>query len=401
MALCPSCRRPNAQGRVICAYCAAPLPRTAPSPRAAGPSLTPAPATPPPAPSSYPPPPPPTPLSRPPALPPEETAPVLPAEPPAAWEPPPPAELPAWASPPASEEIPSPLPSTEGADPDYPFAPTAPWPPTDPAGGPPGWPSAPAALPPAGYPEAKPHRHRWATVAVVVLVVVLVLLAALWAAGRLHSSAGSSGVGHVEGTPLLYSQASGPAATAQSQAEGAPWTTYGVEGWGLDESVAGAGGLIANCTTLWSNASTIVIPETPANASTGMLAAWIFAATNASGALLLTVVADVSGSVTGSNVVIVRGACTALFTGEGPIGSAPVDSSTVVRSADADGGTAYRASHTVATELVSLLGPYWDVVYTSCDLFNSNGGSGSEFAAVFYAGNGTLVSNLGVTSVPC
>jgi hypothetical protein len=327
------------------------------------------------------------------SLPPAVVRTAIPPEPLPSAGPPgePPAEfLPAPVEPPPPPEPPS-LPF-------YP-APVPPLPSAAPAEGQnPPWPAFPGRPATPAYGVAPRRAVRTVIAVVAVIVVVAVVAALLWYV-ETHGPSSSTGA-NVSGTPLLYSQAIGKAQTAQASMAGAPWTVDSVLGFGLARSYEGEGGLVSGCTVLWETTSTIVVPLTPASASPGELSAWFVASSNLSGDVLLTVVSETSGSVVATNGVEFDGGCTSSFTRAGSVPASPVDSSTVVSSADAIGGSRFLAAYPHSSTLLGLLGPYWTVDYTTCNLLAPSG-AGTQFAAVFYAGNGTLVQNEGIASVPC
>jgi len=231
-------------------------------------------------------------------------------------------------------------------------------------------------------------------VAVVAVVVVILALLAL----HLHGTTNS--VASVAGEPILYSQAVGPAKAAQGKMSGGPWTIDAVVGFGISQSSSGGGGLVNGCTTLWENTSIFLLPATPSNASAGEVSAWFLVSSNPSGDALMTFVSDLSGSIVASNGVELQGSCTSTFTELGAVPTSVVDSSTVAQSAAGLGALSFLSNHPGASTMLGLLGPYWMVELTTCSLPNPSG-SGTEFAALFYASNGTLFLNGGVSQVPC
>lgn len=222
---------------------------------------------------------------------------------------------------------------------------------------------------------------------VAVVVAAIVVVAVLVPAHLSPSVAPSQGV---TGTPMLYSQMTGPAATAQASRPGGPWTPEAALGLGLGQGFSGTGGLVDGCTELWENSSTITIPATPSNATAGKLSAWLLASVNGSGDVLLTIVTEVSGPIAASNGVVLQGSCTSAYTKLGAIPSSVVDSSVVATDAESLGGSLFLSTHSGVTTLVGVLGTYWEVEYTTCSLLDPSG-TGALFGALFYATNGTLV----------
>ena len=228
----------------------------------------------------------------------------------------------------------------------------------------------------------------------VVAVVVIVVLAS-----ALHASSTTSPP-NVVGTPVSESVIVGPAVKATSSVAGGPWTMDAVVGMGLASSYSGVGGLISGCSTTWENSSVIEIPSTPSTATPGDVAFWLVALTNASGDLLLVDANDVSGTLVASNAVVVHGSCTSAFTRLGAVPSSVEDSPTIAAAAGPLGGTSFLQDNSGATVWLELLGTWWIVMYTACNLMSPSG-SGSTFMAAFYATNGTLVENLGTSQVSC
>jgi len=400
MGLCPSCGRANRPDRVNCVYCGAQLRRAArsspPSSRAAPlepawlSSPRPAARSPPPAPSVVPE------ISRPPRV---ASAPST--SPPPAAPPPPataPAARPAWdyAGAPGPRAAPLPPPPPPNATP----ATGPPWDYGGPQGqgvGPP-----PPLAPPSGYsyappPEPPPRRKRGVLLAVVAVVVVVVVIAAAWATLARSSSHWTPAI---TGKPMLYSQAITPAHATQATEAGSPWTVYAVFGLGMSQSASGGGGLINGCSTVWENSSTFTLPATPSNATGGQVAGWIVLSGDAAGNMLMTFVNDLSGTIVASNAIVFSGSCTSTFKEFGAATTSPVDSSTVVASAGSHGGSNFLSGHSGATTILALLGPYWEVEYTTCSFLYPSG-SGTQYVGIFYAGNGTLFDNVGVTSGAC
>ena len=233
-------------------------------------------------------------------------------------------------------------------------------------------------------------------VAAVVVVAIVVVLAVL----SFHLLLPSASASLVVGKTMLYSQAIGPAEEAQTSIANGPWAPTEVIGLGVPQSASGYAGLVHGCTVVWETSSTLVVPATPANASAGALSVWIAASDDAAGNVLLTFVNDLSGAVTAQNAVELQGSCVADYKLLGPVPASIVDSSEVALAADALGGSAFLGAYPGATKIVGVLGPYWEVEYTTCSFFAS-GGTGTQFAAFFYATNGTLYSNSGVGQAPC
>jgi hypothetical protein len=233
-------------------------------------------------------------------------------------------------------------------------------------------------------------------VGVVAVVVVLALLA-----HGIHLGSPGGGTAAVQyGEPLNYSQIVGPAQSEQAGASGGPWTPDSVLGVQLEQSASGAGGLITGCTTLWENGSVEVAPATPAGATAGAVALWMVASVNSTGAVLLTFVNDLAGTVVASNLIVVEGSCTSTFTEFGAIPSPIVDSSVVATAAAGLGGSSFDSDYAGATQVFEVLGPFWAVLYTTCS-FYAQGGNGEEFAATFYATNGTFLASIGPEPVSC
>jgi hypothetical protein len=205
----------------------------------------------------------------------------------------------------------------------------------------------------------------------------------------------------VWGTPLAYSQTVGPTSTAQASRSGGPWSPIAVLGIGSPDSPSGGGGLASGCTTTWSNSSDLVAPATPGNATAGKAATWLVISSDSGGAKLMTLVSETSATVVASNLVEWTGSCLGAFTAGGKIVTAPLDSSVVGASTNTAGGASFASSHTVVTRAFLLTGDLWTVIYTTCDLYASSGGSGSEFVGVFNATSGVSVGTQGAMAAAC
>lgn len=231
-----------------------------------------------------------------------------------------------------------------------------------------------------------------AVIAIVVVAIVVIAILAL----RVHPATTSASV---SGTPLFFGQILGPASAAQATRTGGPWVPYGIVGIGVDQSYTGAGGLISGCTIPWENTSNVVVPSTSSTASAGAVSAWFVASVNASKYVLLSDVTDLGGTIAASNLAVLQGSCTSTFTPSGAIPSGVANSSGVAVAANGLGGSAFLSENPGATTLISILGPFYVLEYTTCNPFSPTTGSGSEFVAVFNATSGTLIENEGVSSV--
>ncbi len=241
-------------------------------------------------------------------------------------------------------------------------------------------------------------RRRWvvvATVAAVVIVVVIIVAAVV-----LHPAAQSAGTTY--GTPLLYSQVAGPAASEQSTMKDGPWTpvdVLGVSTGASGVSVPDSQGL-TGCTSIWTNSSNFIVPATPSGAAAGAVSTWIVASENSTGAVLLTLVSSITHGIVAANVVLMAGSCTSTFEELGTIPGSVIDSSTAVSEADAGGGSSFLAQYlgddradrdsrpVLDDPLLDMLGP-------------TPSGSGNQFEDLLYASNGTTFADLGTTAASC
>jgi hypothetical protein len=241
-------------------------------------------------------------------------------------------------------------------------------------------------------------RKRWVVMGTIVAVVIVVVIIVL--AGVLHSAVQPAGATY--GTPLLYSQVTGPAALAQGTMKDGPWAPVDVLGLSTGASgvsVPGSQG-VGGCTSVWTNSSTFVVPATPSNATAGQVSTWIVASQNATGAVLLTLVSSVNHGIVAANVVLMTGTCTATFREFGAIPGSVIDSSTAVSEANAGGGSSFLAQYSAPTKLLGILGPYWTILYSTCSYYSPSG-SGNEFEDFLYAVNGTTFDDAGTTAVNC
>lgn len=267
-----------------------------------------------------------------------------------------------------------------------------------PSAGPP--PVAPPAAPPAGGPPptapttdsygfAPRRRSRAKTIVVIALVVVLVIVVAGVADVVLFRPAvtGTTNGPAPVGTAFDEVTAARAGEARENSTAGGPWTPTAIFGLGLTTGYNGTPGFISGCSTVWENSSNLLLPSTATSASSGEVAGWLIFASDPSGELLATSVAQVGPTVVASDAAIFKGSCTETFTTLGSIPTGVEDSPTVVAATNAMGGTAFLSTHAVVSVELLLLGAYWSVEYSTCSFFATSG-TGTNFTALFDATTG-------------
>jgi len=228
------------------------------------------------------------------------------------------------------------------------------------------------------------------------------VLVVLWATGVIFPRATSAAT--TFGDPLRSSQAITAATSAQASAQDGPWTLDSMVGVGVSQS--SSSGSTAQelgeqgCSTVWATSTSSVVPATPSSAPAGLVSWWVVASNDTAGDLLLTLVTNVSGTVQAANIVILSGSCTTTFTGAGEMPTSVIDSSTAVATANAAGGSTFLADNAGAAEDLTILGPYWVIIYTTCSFYEPTG-TGSEFAIALYATNGTVYRSATTGPMSC
>lgn len=230
----------------------------------------------------------------------------------------------------------------------------------------------------------------------MIVIVVIVLLSLTLHPGP--SSSKSAAV--VYGEPISAPQATGPAEAAQATQKGGPWTPSALEGWGAPVSQSGTSGSVTNCTTVWSNSSTVVVDATPADASPGELGFWVLYSLNAGGDLLLTDVFEANGTVHASNGLEVTGSCASTYSTALGLPADLANSTTVAATANAAGGATFLTDHPGAWQLFTAIGDLWTVLYTSCSLYAPSG-TGAIFTGFFNGTTGASTLTPVTETVPC
>lgn len=273
-----------------------------------------------------------------------------------------------------------------------------------------GAPSTLAPAPPVPPPPS-PNRKRIWVAAGAVVVAVVVVLALLFLSGLFNSHGSTSST--PAGTPVPFSEAVPVAITGGEGFSGGPWTIVAAEGIGLKNGVSGP-----SPASFTSNACTFSTPSgapasyavlaTPANATAGDVAAWIFFGKNAS--LNTVLLIEVSNGV--AIPMILMSGCASevsLFASATAISaSSVVDSTDVASELDANGGSTFLSNGTVESQLFILIGgssstggqPVWEVSYSTCALTASSG-TGSTLAGYYYATSGTPLMAPSETTVTC
>jgi hypothetical protein len=244
---------------------------------------------------------------------------------------------------------------------------------------------------------------------IAVVVVAVVAIAALAAAGVLH-------VGATNASPPAnetFSQALGVAQSKAGSEPGAPWTAVAgaalVSTLEVTEPSANLTTLkdLTNCSLTWIGGQPpdLIVPATPAGASTGTAAFWWFALKNGSDALMVVTVSQ--GAAT-PLVTLTGGDCTEAGSALDAFPSGMPDSPTILAAANAVGGSAFVRAHANASELwtvdggVTFLGisttPEWFVEYTSCSATASPTQTGAVFNATVNGLSAVVTKNMSGTA---
>ncbi|MGP8078775.1 MAG: hypothetical protein ACLQD8_00645 [Thermoplasmata archaeon] len=262
----------------------------------------------------------------------------------------------------------------------------------------------PPAAPPIydlGFsPPQKSRRLLYVVVSVLAVVAVAVIL--VLASGVISPPGSSPGV--TFGSPLRSSQAISAGNTAKAFAEDGPWTLYSIIGVGTDRSSSSGSTAQSlgeqGCTTVWATSTSSVVPATASGAPAGQVAWWVLGYDNAAGDLLLSLATNLSGTVQVSNLVILSGSCTSVFTKFGPIPASVIDSTTAASTANTAGGSAFLSDYPGSTVDMEMIGEYWVILYSTCGYYGS-GGTGTEFEFGIYDTNGTALPGGGTSPTSC
>ncbi len=272
-------------------------------------------------------------------------------------------------------------------------APTTATPGPPPAGPGPTESGAPA---PAHPPPTRTSRRTLGLVAAAAVVVVVILVLAL---ALSHGGGGGSGVGAAVSYGTAQSAAGG---TATSAIYG-PWTLGAAIGIVQPVGeVLPTGGSSSGCTITSTSGgappSTVSIPATSANLSSGLASAWFLLYYNAAGDFLFVIV--VGGSTYGG-VVEVGPDCSSLVSSDlGPLPATVLASPTAAEDAWTGGAATFESANPNATSLEVILlgtpseGANYVFEYSECQF----AGEGTEITSPYYM-IGINATN-GAVSVP-
>ncbi len=275
-----------------------------------------------------------------------------------------------------------------------------------PSAAPPSNPSPPAhARGPSAFFSGKRRTPIYIGIAVVVVVLLLLLVLVLPSLFGSSSGSGTSPKG------LTYDQARPIAKNAVSNYSGGGWAILLAFGYTVRESFTlpvnataqGLSGSTCTFTPAANSSASITIPAVTANLTSGVASGWLFMFRNAVGNLSLVTVTGNPGTVLGA---ISGSACS---TGFGLLATVPpnVMDSSRAAAAVANQSSAFRSAHPNATVIFGLVGgfsflvgPEWDVMYTTCTPSTPSGTPGSQFNATVGGLNGTVLS-YATSSVTC
>ncbi len=164
--------------------------------------------------------------------------------------------------------------------------------------------------------------------------------------------------------------------------------------------------IASNCTfTAATSATTVTIPGTTLNRSSGTSPAWEFAYRNGAGTLAIVAVLSGTGSVRGTR----SGQCVSFFGLLSPVPANVIDSSAAAASVESN-ASGFLARHPNASAVFGLIGGFrllgqgigaeWSVTYSTCSLAPTASGAGSEFNATVNAVTGKVLFSAS-TSVSC
>jgi len=167
------------------------------------------------------------------------------------------------------------------------------------------------------------------------------------------------------------------------------------------------GGSSCTFTPAPGSPSTLTFPGTPANATPGEVATWVFFAKDVGLDSILLI--EVSDGVSVPLATMSGSTCVSTFTQLGEISATSVVDSTLAASQmNHGGGSTFLQAHPEPTEMFILIGtsaslgagPFWDVSYTTC-AFTASSGEGSDIMATYYAASGNPLSGPTTGSTGC
>ncbi|HYA71279.1 MAG TPA: hypothetical protein VEH28_07940 [Thermoplasmata archaeon] len=273
-------------------------------------------------------------------------------------------------------------------------------------------PASPSVPPPTpSSPTAPPaaKRRTGLYLAVAVAVIVVVLLVAFAALPALTPS------GSGKGAPVLtYRGAVSIANGSAGGYAGGGWTLLFAAGlvsatnetFALNQALLG--NLSAYCTyTPVASEHNLTVPAFVGNRSSGQAPAWAFAYRNDTDAVALVTVVDGQGTVFATLTGLECGIGAAFLN---PVPAGAIDSSAAAAAAFPE-AAGFLAAHPNASAELGLFGPLrtengtlpaeWSLLYTTCTLNPSAGGSGDLFNATVNALTGHLLGWKLTTGIPC
>jgi hypothetical protein len=177
---------------------------------------------------------------------------------------------------------------------------------------------------------------------------------------------GSMPFGHPEASSSSSTSsfwgAEGSAAALLTTANGAPWSPVLAAGFALEHSITLPGGnsttnqsFLPGCSSTSSvgSSASLTIPSTPNSAAPGLAAAWLFVFTDSEHNLSVVVVLGTQVSVFQTATAAACGPMLAQYSAISP---AAIDSTQAAATADAWGGTAFRANTTSVNAIYSVQG---------------------------------------------
>lgn len=201
------------------------------------------------------------------------------------------------------------------------------------------------------------------------------------------------------GTAVTYSEADATAAAAAASYYGSGWTTIAAAALAIPRAYSYPTSELnfsSLCPGRWigTQPPTVTFPATAATAPVGTSAVWFIFFSQSSNSSFLA--GDVINGIPNLLYLGSGGQCTdlSLVSAAGSI-----DSSQAVTVANANGGSAFLASHSGTSTELALVGgaaafhlaPTWDVTYTTCRI-DQTSGTGQDFNATINGTSGQLIS---------
>lgn len=237
---------------------------------------------------------------------------------------------------------------------------------------------------PPSTPAPPPRRRRGFAVGVSIAVAAIAVVAVLVAAGLIPGWGRPGGLA----SQLTFSQADAAAASASGSVSGGTWSTIGalgVESASATSVVVNAtnlSGPFAGCVgTVLHGVNSLSLPASAGTFGRGLSGAWVVLLHNASGAVLVVLVAH--GAVTPVYLARGGGLCQVIGSEVAALPSGVLDSPAAVQAVITAGGSAFLSAHPEANLTMEILGgiavfglssdPTWELMLDDCPAYAFNG----------------------------